>query len=94
VSSIREILSHDILSSRKFEYSLQEAGYLGNQAYLYDTTYTVRKEEFFSVSEGFPKITDVPSGIGDLRYSLLVAACKEYIADSNEYIDALKKREN
>jgi len=91
VSSVRKILSHDMISSRKFEYNLREAGYLDNQAYLYDTTYTVRSEDLFSVSEGFPRITELPSGIGDLRYSLLLAACKEYIADSNEYIDALKR---
>ncbi len=91
VISLREMFSNDMRYSRRFEYGLREAGYLDNHAYLYDTTYTVKSEELFMVGEGFPRITELPPGLGDLRYSLLPAACKQYIADVNEYIEALKQ---
>ena len=91
VSSIRKTLSGDPLASRIFESKLYEAGYLDNHSNLYDMTYTVMIEELFSVTEGFPRITQLPSGLGDIRYSLLVGACKQYLANIEKYIDTLRE---
>lgn len=75
-----------------FEDSLREAGYLDIHAHLYNkSSYSVIKEEFFRVTEGFPRITDVPSGLGDLRYTLILSACKEFKCDFSEYLMMIKR---
>ncbi len=42
--------------------------------------YTVRESRFFRVISGFPRITesDLPDGIGGLRYRLAIAACTDF----------------
>lgn len=68
-----------------FEQSLREAGYLDIHACLYNSSYSVMKEELFRVREGFPRITDVPQGIGDLHYTVVVAACENFVCEFSEY---------
>ena len=90
IAILRRSLLGDVSSLRRFEHSLHEAGYLEIHAHLYDATYTVRNEDFFKVKEGFPRITEVPQGLGDLKYSLLIGACVSHTADINKYINMLK----
>jgi len=86
------MFSSDVLSSKKFEDDLREAGYLDNHAHLYMNTYTVRNEELFEVREGFPRIIELPSGLGDLKYSLLLAACQSYLTNIDNYTEAVIAR--
>ena len=90
VSSLRVVFAKVPLSSKGFESSLREAGYLDNQAYLYTSRYTAKSEHIFVVREGFPRIIELPPGLGDLRYALLLAACQEYLADVHLYINTLQ----
>jgi hypothetical protein len=90
VAILRQSLSGDASSLRRFERSLHEAGYLEIHSHLYDASYTAKTKEFFRVAEGFPKITEVPPGLGDLKYTLLIGACASYLVDMDEYIDTLK----
>jgi len=89
VSSLRVVFEKDLPSSKVFESSLREAGYLDNQAYLYTSRYTAKREQIFIVREGFPRIIELPPGLGDLRYALLPAACHEYLTDACFYISKL-----
>ncbi len=90
VAILRQSLAGDASSLRRFERSLHEAGYLETHAHLYDASYTAKTEELFRVAEGFPRITEIPGGLGDLKYSLLVGACASYLVDMDEYINTLK----
>ncbi|MFC1817481.1 PD-(D/E)XK motif protein [Thermodesulfobacteriota bacterium] len=76
---------------RRFETCLREVGYLEIHADLYDKTYTVKKGELFKVQEGFPRIIEVPAGLGNLRYSLVVGACISFLENVDEYMKNLKK---
>jgi len=71
---------------RKFEKCLKAAGYLDSHTHMYTDSYTVKKEELFRVDEGFPRITDIPDGLGDIRYSLIVAAAGNFLSDIDEYL--------
>ncbi len=90
IGVLRHALSREASSLSKFEHLLHEAGYLEAHSQLYDSSYTVRNEEFFRVAEGFPRITAVPPGLGDLEYSLLLGACPSYLVDADQYVNALK----
>lgn len=89
VSSIRALLSRDTPSSVEFEHRLREAGYLDSQSHLYDTTYSVPTAKLFGVREGFPRIVELQDGVGDLRYTVLLAACNEYRVDVDHHIDVI-----
>jgi len=60
---------------------LTEYGYLDQHASHYaNTGYGVRAVRAFAVREGFPRVieTDVPSGVGDVRYSVAMSAITEF----------------
>lgn len=70
-----------------FDNSLNEAGYLDIHDHMYgNISYTVLKEELFHVTEGFPRIIDVPPGLGDIRYSLVLSSCSGFICDKGDYL--------
>lgn len=69
-----------------FEHAIREAGFIDAQGEKYSLSFSVKKKELFSVGEEFPRITEVPSGTGNLRYSVLVAACKPYECPFNDYL--------
>lgn len=65
-----------------FEFAdrLVEYGYLDQHATHYDSTgYGVRAMRAFSVSDGFPRLveSDVPVGVGDVRYSIALSAISD-----------------
>jgi hypothetical protein len=91
IDAIRARLSVDAPASRKMEHSLREAGYLDAHAHLYGASYTVRSQELFRVEHGFPRIVDLPEGLGDLSYSLVVGACGPYLANMEEYLVTLRE---
>ena len=73
-------------SEYSFEHALMDAGYIDIHAYIYKSSYSVIKEDFFHVQEGFPRIIDAPQGIGDLHYSVVLAACEEFRCDIDTYM--------
>ena len=56
-----------------------------------DTFFTVRKRELFYVMEDFPRITEVPDGIGDLRYSLVVGSLSSFEAEIADYVNQIRE---
>ena len=76
---------------RKFDQCLKLAGYLETQAYLYKDTYTVKKKELFKVEDGFPRITQLPAGLGDISYSLVVSSANNFLSSSDEYLAIIRK---
>jgi hypothetical protein len=81
VKSIGEIICSSGASSTLFEDRLFEAGYLtGHESAYSGTGYAKRNVNVFKVAEGFPRIieSDVPNGVGDISYSILVAECKHF----------------
>lgn len=61
-----------------FEDRLLEAGFADVHAPKYaHTGYTLRDVNFFTLVDGFPRITEhsLPPGVGAVSYTLTVAAC-------------------
>jgi len=88
INTVRSILSGNIAARELFEQSLRDAGYLDVHATLYDAGYIVKTEEAFRVREGFPRIIDLPSGTGDISYSLTISACSDFLVDLDSTINA------
>ena len=89
IESIRNCFSGKP-SEYLFEHALREAGYVDIHAYLYKSNYSVVKEELLHVQEGFPRITDVPQGIGDLQYSVTLAACEAFQSKVDIYLQNIR----
>jgi hypothetical protein len=87
VDALRSLLAHEIAASELFATRLIEAGYHPVHADRYLTTgYTVREAKFYRVIDGFPRILeqDLPDGVGDVSYTISVAACREFQVPASE----------
>ena len=80
VAATRTLLESDPPSLRMLDEKLIEAGYTDAHAGMYTTGYAVRNLKIFEISEAFPMIreSEVPSGIGDISYSIVVSACEPF----------------
>ena len=81
VNSIRESIRSNESANSLFEDKLFEVGYLaGHESAYSGTGYAKRNVDVFKIAEGFPRIIekDVPNGVGDIGYSILVAECKHF----------------
>ncbi len=86
VVTVRQLLENDGNASSIFESSLIEAGYLDFDADKYSKQYTIRSTEVFDIRSGFPRIVSVPPGVGDLRYTVTISACKPFEKTVGEII--------
>jgi hypothetical protein len=75
---------------RRFDQCLISAGYLDSHESLYMKGYILKSEELFRVLAGFPRIIDVPNGVGSLRYCVVLSACYQFSADINDYLKLLR----
>jgi hypothetical protein len=81
IETIRSSFAHDPAASDLFAVRLLESGYHSGHAERYSTTgYAVRNATFYLVRDGFPRLIeqDLPSGVGDVSYTISVAACREF----------------
>lgn len=80
-------------ASQRFESLLIQVGYLPNQRDLYDhDRYALRRSEFWTVGEGFPRITeaDLPSGVGDCTYTIDVSALNTHSVTTEALIALIR----
>jgi Putative PD-(D/E)XK family member, (DUF4420) len=81
VADLRSVLAHEPEASTLFEDRLFLAGYHDTHAGRYaKASYAIREQNFFRVHGEFPRITErmLPSGTGDVSYSIAVSACMPY----------------
>ncbi len=93
VRSVRDLVAADAAAAAAFEEALFEAGYLDCHATLYERTgYTVRESNFFDVAGDFPRIVeaDLRNGVGDVRYTISVAECRNYRVDDSTALQLLE----
>lgn len=90
VNSLRENFVSRSSLIYAFEHSLRESGYLDIHSHLYIDSYVANKEELFRVGDGFPRIIEVPQGLGNIRYSLVIAACRPFLIESAAYLNTIK----
>lgn len=81
IDVIRSILSPEPGALSEFDNLLIEAGYADSLRTKYDLTgYSIRESAAFLVEADFPRIreSDIRLGVGDVKYSITVAQCRNY----------------
>lgn len=92
VDEIRTALSSAPLVKAEFDTLLFEVGYLDVHAALYMTKgYVVRECDYYKVENGFPRITEAEllNGVGDVRYSINISACQNFLIKEETVISLI-----
>lgn len=94
VLDLNNTLSKNPAAFSVFNLKLLEAGYFEHHREYYENTgYSIRQENIYKVTTDFPKITEsmIPPGVGDVRYSLVISANKNWIlSEETLYKNLLK----
>lgn len=62
-----------------FNIYLNHAGYLDeHDKYYMDSGYIPEREYFYKIRTGFPRIISLPSGVGDIKYSIVLSSCTDF----------------
>jgi hypothetical protein len=86
IKKIKDLIEKNMHVKGTFEEKIAMAGYLDIQESSYTTGYIRKKEETYDVVNGFPRILEVPSGTGDITYSLTLSACSGFEVDQEKTI--------
>lgn len=86
IDEIIALLSKLKLAKSIFERKLMSFGHQADEFFVYENGYAIDTEYFYNVDDKFPKITNVPNGIGDLNYSVLIAEAKASLTDFDTVI--------
>lgn len=92
ITSICTILDVDAIALNRFKSKLYEAGYFEQHQDLYKTTgYFIRKNIFYFVENEFPRIqeNEIRSGVGDVKYSIIVSQCESFIQTEQSVFQTL-----
>jgi len=85
ISEIYLLLQDDPVATFQFQIKITKYGYNALFEQNYTTGFSLSDVKFFEIMEGFPRILqkDISDGIGDLKYSVMMAACMSYEIKSN-----------
>lgn len=80
INNIYSQIKDDSVATFLFQIKLTKYGYLEGYEEKYLTGYSLSEIRFFEVKEGFPRLLgrNLPDGVGDLKYSVAVAACTPF----------------
>ena len=93
VAQIRSDLDAEPMTKAELERKLIRVGYLDAHRDRYSTGYVVRAVRCYSVESGFPRIleSDLTEGIGDVAYTLSLAACAAFVRDTDEALNTVSQ---
>jgi len=92
VNDIIEVLKNSPASLYSFRLKLLEIGYFEHHHDLYKSTgYNIRQTICYRITEDFPRITEamIPSGVGDVKYSLVISANEYWLMDLSGIINEI-----
>jgi hypothetical protein len=80
INSVLVLMQDDPVTQYYFDIQLIKYGYNRLYSSRYKAGFSLTDIKSFEVREGFPRLTqsDMPEGTGDLKYSVVVAACKDF----------------
>lgn len=90
VNEIIEILKNSPAALNSFRLKLLEIGYFEHHHDLYKSPgYSIRQTICYRITDDFPCITEamIPSGIGDVKYSLVISANENWLIELSEIIN-------
>jgi hypothetical protein len=93
IAVIRESLENDAPALSLFNAKLFEAGYLNKHEPFYqDRFYQVRNENYYKIENYFPRIkeNELRGGVSDVKYSIILAMCDEYLVSENQIFNTMK----
>jgi hypothetical protein len=96
VRDIQNLVRGTVMEHR-FEELLAQGGYSAPHIDHYEEIhYQKRETHLFRVREGFPRLveTDLPAGVGDLRYSVALASCLPFSVDAAHWSGLLRGESN
>ena len=86
VKTIRKFLKSYPAALLRFEECLINAGYLDQHEQLYKWQFIIAEESLFEVRDGFPRLVDLPDGIGRLTYSVVLSSCRSFEVAMDQYL--------
>lgn len=92
VNTVREALQDSVSALNLFNSKLLEVGYFERHTHLYDEKcYRVRDENYYKISGNFPRMkeNDIRDGVGDVKYSIILSQCNEYLVSENTVFDKI-----
>ncbi len=92
IDSISELLTTDYSALSSFNNKLLEAGFFNHHREIYkDTGYFIRHDAFYKIEGEFPRIeeNEIRSGVGDVKYSIIVDNCQNYLTTETEVLTNL-----
>ena len=93
VLAIRKMLENDIPALSLFNAKLFEVGYIDKHELFYqDRFYQVRYENYYKIENNFPRIkeNELRNGVSDVKYSIILAMCDEYMTTENQVFNTIK----
>jgi hypothetical protein len=94
IDEIETLLHNDIPELNSFRLKLFEVGYFQIHRLLYESAgYNIRQESIYKVDRAFPRITEleIRHGVGDVRYSIIVADCLSYTTTEAELFNQITR---
>jgi hypothetical protein len=92
VNTIRESLQDSVSVLNLFNNKLLEVGYFEKHTHLYEEKcYQVRDENYYKIDGDFPRIKEkeIRNGVGDVKYSIILSQCNEYLVFENAVFDKI-----
>lgn len=87
VTSIRQELTGSPMGMAAFEHALISAGYLDRDENRCTERYVIRDQNLYHVVDGFPRLVNLPDGVGDLSYSVYLNACEPFSTNLDQYLE-------
>lgn len=81
IEDVLNLLTENSFATNLFKLKLMKYGYFDIHKNLYnDKGYTIRHENFYSVTGDFPRITEkkIPAGVGDVKYSIILTESESW----------------
>lgn len=77
IRQIHAQIQDDPIATFQFQIKLAKYGYNEALAEKYTVGFSLFDMKYFEITEGFPRLLqrNLPDGVGDLKYSVVVAAC-------------------
>lgn len=89
VQSVKTLLDASPAAAALFHEKLISAGYLDRDEVKYSKSYVVKDESLYRVTGKFPRIIEVPPGVGALKYRVILSACEPFREETDPYMKGL-----
>jgi hypothetical protein len=80
IKEIYSLIQDDPVSTFQFQIKISKYGYNELSEQKYNIGFSLSEVKFFEIRDGFPRLlqNNLPDGVGDLKYSVVIAACTPF----------------